>query len=163
MAVEPAVVVVRTDGTFVDANAAALELLGVTLDELRRADPGQFSVGPRDAEAGAALREQLSSAGDPDLIGETTIARPDGERRRIRFVITRHGETEYAAILEPLEASTNDDTVVYTAGDVLAEWRAAERRLQAVPEKSPEWRATRARIAELRDRYQQLFEARRGA
>lgn len=163
VAQEPAVVIVRVDGTYVDANAPALDLLGMTLDELRQAKPGQFSAAPQDADASAALREQWSSAGDPDLAGETTLLRPDGELRRVRFVITRRGDDEYAAILEPVPTSTAGETVVFTAGDVLAEWRAAERRLEAVPENSPEWQATHVRIAELRDRYQRLFEARRGS
>ena len=163
MAQEPAVVIVRTDGVYVDANAPALDLLGVTIEELRAAVPGEFSAQPQDPAASTALREQLASAGDPDVAGETTLVRPDGERRRVRFIITRRNGEEFAAVLEPLPQPTSGATVLFTAGDVLAEWRAAERRLEAVSADSPEWQATRTQIEELRDRYQRLFEARRGA
>ncbi|HEY3522599.1 MAG TPA: PAS domain-containing protein [Candidatus Limnocylindrales bacterium] len=154
--------IVRADGTYVDANAPALDLLGMTLADLRAAKPGQFSAEPQDPAASAALLEQWASAGPSDLAGETTIVRPDGGLRRVRFVITRRNDDEYAVILDPLPRSATEETVVFTAGDVLAEWRAAERRLEAVPANSPEWQATRTQIDQLRDRYQRLFEARRG-
>jgi hypothetical protein len=41
--------------------------------------------------------------------------------------------------------------------DVLAAWRAAERELAAMPVDSPEWTDLRARVAELRASYHQLY------
>jgi len=162
---EPAVVILGGDGRYLDANAEALDMLGVTLEQLLAATPSMFSAEPVDVDAGAALRREWERAGGPDLTGETTIRRPDGQLRHVRFVITRR-DAGFAAILEP--ASTAAPTqpaephILFTTGDVLAEWRAAERRLEAVPADSPEWQATQAQIASLRDRYQRLFAARRG-
>jgi PAS domain S-box-containing protein len=162
VALDPAVVVVRRDGRFLDANPPALELFGVTLDELRRAQPGQFSARPSDPQADEAFRRQWDAAGNPDVGGEATIVRPDGEQRRVRFVITPRARDELAVVLEPVPAPTADPSVVFTASGVLAEWRAAERRLEAVPADSPEWAAAKTQVEALRERYQRIFEARRG-
>lgn len=162
MAVEPAVVVVRSDGTYVDANDAALDIFGVTRDRFLASKPSDWTEAAPDPKANAAFRQQWAAAGEPDLGGATTIVRPDGQRRRIRFVITPRSEDEYVAVLEPLPEPTTNPTVVFTAGSVLAEWRAAERRLEAVPADSPEWQATASQIKTLREQYHRLFEARRG-
>ena len=55
-------------------------------------------------------------------------------------------------------APTDAAPVVYTAGQVLAEWRAAERRLDAIPEGTAEWRAVRRDIDHFRSRYQAMFK-----
>ncbi|HEU4572486.1 MAG TPA: PAS domain-containing protein [Candidatus Limnocylindrales bacterium] len=166
MAPEPAVVIIRSDGTYLDATPAALEILGVTLAQLRASRAGDFAPEPRDVDADAAFRREWEQAGQPDVGGELTLRRPDGELRRVRFVVTHRSADEYAAILAPADGARLDPVakppVVFTAGHVLAEWRAAERRLDAVPADSPEWRATQAQIESLRDRYQRLFAARRG-
>jgi PAS domain S-box-containing protein len=159
---EPAVVVVRADGTYLDVNDAALEIFGVSRDAFLASRSSDWTQDEPDTNADAAFRQQWSAAGEPDLGGATTIVRGDGQRRRIRFVITRRSDDEFVAVLEPLPESTTNPTVVFTAGGVLAEWRAAERRLEAVPADSPEWQATAERIDVLREQYHRLFDARRG-
>ncbi len=155
-------VIVTPDGRYEDANPAALEILGVTLEELRASDPSRFATEPADPEGGAEFERQWRDAGQPDIGGETTIVRPDGRRRRIRFVITRQPDGRLVAVLEPLDTATPEPTVVYTAGDILAQWRAAERRLEALRRDSPDYAATQAQIDKLRRAYHTAFDARRG-
>jgi PAS domain S-box-containing protein len=159
---EPAVVVVRADGTYLDANDAALEIFGVSRDAFLASKSSDWTEDQPDPNADTAFREQWAAAGEPDLGGAVTIVRRDGQRRRVRFVITRGPDDEYVAVLEPLPEPTTNPTVLFTAGSVLAEWRAAERRLEAVPADSPEWQATAERIQVLREQYHRLFDARRG-
>jgi PAS domain S-box-containing protein len=159
---EPAVVVLRADGSYVDANPAALEIFGVSREVFLASTGEDWAVEPTDASANDAFREQWQAAGQPDLGGETTIVRRDGSHRRVRFVIAQRDADQFVAILEPLPDAPHEPTVVFTAGTVLAEWRAAERRLEAVPSDSAEWQATAAQIDNLRQQYHRLFEARRG-
>ena len=46
-----------------------------------------------------------------------------------------------------------------TAGDVLAAWRDAERRMETIDQGSPEWSAIQADIARFREAYQRAFDA----
>lgn len=57
------------------------------------------------------------------------------------------------------DAETEAPTKVITAGDVLAAWRDAERRMEAIDHGSPEWSAVQADIARFRDAYQEAFDA----
>jgi PAS domain S-box-containing protein len=159
---EPATIVVDSDGKFLEASPAALAILGVSLSELLDSEPGAFAVAPRDVEGSAAFREIWEAEGRPDITGETTIMRPDGERRRVRFVITPRADGRLAAVIEPVATEDHGPAIVYTAGQALAEWRAAERRLEAVPQDSPEWRLFQAQVESLRAQYHRLFDARRG-
>ena len=52
---------------------------------------------------------------------------------------------------------TDAPASVYTAGDVLAQWREAERRLSTLPPDSPEIDVVQADINLYRTRYQELF------
>ena len=152
-----ATMILTEDGTPVDASPEALDLLGVTLDQLRELPAGAFSSTPADPEADAAFREQWERAGSPDVGGEATIRRLDGERVRIKFAISPIDDGRYRAILMPVAGSTDAPSSLYTAGDVLAEWRAAERRLSELPADSPEIDAIQADIAAFQARYQELF------
>ncbi len=76
----------------------------------------------------------------------------------MKFGITPIEEGRFVAALEPVGAPTDAPPVVYTAGEVLAEWRAAERRLDAIPEGTAEWRAVRHDIDVFRRRYQAMFK-----
>ncbi len=152
-----ATMTLNADGTAVDASPAALELLGVSLDQLRALPRGAFSPEPEDVEGDAAFRKEWEGQGSPDIGGNATIQRLDGTRVRVRFGITPIDDGRLLAILEPTGDSTDDPTAVYTAGQVLAEWRAAERHMADIPAGSAEWRATQAEIELFRSRYQELF------
>jgi PAS domain-containing protein len=154
---QPARVILNADGTIANANEAALSLYGATLAELRAAPPGAFSADPQSPEAQAALREAWESQGQPDLVGETTILGLDGRQRRVAFGVTRLGDGRFVAILRPLDESPGSELKVFTAGEVLARWRAAERELQAIEPTSVEAANIQREIDQFRAAYQQLF------
>ncbi|HYL40168.1 MAG TPA: PAS domain-containing protein [Candidatus Binatus sp.] len=92
-------------GRCLDANEAALELLGLTLDDRLTSPPDRFAFDP--AAASDAEQEALRQQWD--------------------------------------------------VGDVLREWRAAERALAELEPGSPDWARLEAQIGVLRARYQALF------
>jgi len=151
---------INADGTLADANAAALALLRVTLEELVKLPPGAFSPEPPDPADGDAFREEWERQGTPDIGGEGTLKRLDGSSIRVKFGITPLEDGRFLAIMEEVEAEVDAPPVLYTAGQVLAEWRAAERRLAAIVEGSPEWTAVSDEIEVFRQRYHALFERR---
>ena len=153
----------NADGTAADANDQALALLRVTLDELRALAPGALSVNPPDPAASQAFREQWQREGEPDIGGEGDLRRPDGSIVRVKFGITPLDDGRFLASMEEIPLTTHTRPVLYTAGQVLAEWRAAERRLAAIVEGSAEWQAVSEEIEVFRRRYQALFDQRGGA
>jgi PAS domain-containing protein len=151
-------VILNPDGTTADANAAALEMLGATLEVLRSLPPGALSPEPADPVGEAAFRKQWEAEGQPDIGGQATVRRIDGSQVRVKFGLTPLNDGRFLAVMEPVDGSPDAAPVVYTAGQVLAEWRAAERRLQKIPEGSAEWRAIHRDIDLFRRRYQEIFK-----
>lgn len=145
------------DGRVQEATPDALAMLGVTLSQLRALPPGAFSPDPADPEADAAFRSAWEAGGRPDLSGEGTLRRPDGSLIRVRFVITPAQGDRFLAVLEEAPSPVDAPPVVYTGGEVVSRWRAAERRLEALDPASDEAAAARAEIDDLRARYQELF------
>ncbi len=156
-----ATITLTAEGRVEAANPDALSLLGVTLDELLALPQGAFSPDPPDPDADAAFREQWEAEGRPDIGGQATLRRLDGSMVRVRFAISPTADRRFVAVLEPIDAPIETATRVYTAGDVLNEWRAAERRLSSLDEGSHEWAAVVSEIEDFRATYQQIF--RRGA
>jgi PAS domain-containing protein len=150
-------VILNPDGSIANANEAALSLYGATLAELRAAPRGSFSANAQSPEAQAALREAWESQGQPDLVGETTIRGLDGTERRVAFGITRLGDGRFAAILRPVEEPAGNELKVFTTGQVLAKWRAAERELEVIEPESDEALNIKREIDLFRAAYQQLF------
>jgi hypothetical protein len=148
---------IRGDGRIDGATLEALDLLGVTLAELRAMPPGAFSPDPPDPDADAAFRSEWEASGRPDIGGQATIQRPNGTQVRVRFAITPSGEDRFVAILEEIPASVAAPPLLYTGGEVLARWRAAERHLDALEPGSAEAAALEAEIERLRGLYQGLF------
>ncbi|CAN5486780.1 hypothetical protein BH20CHL7_BH20CHL7_12570 [soil metagenome] len=155
---DDATVLLHADGTYADASPAALEILGVTLDELLAMAPGAFAVD--DPDPAADFRKWWESEGSPTIGGQATIRRPDGQQRRVAFQIPPHDDGRFLAILRDTADEREAAPVFYTAGDVLAEWRAAERRLETLDEGSPEWTAIRSEIDSFRGAYQRAFRSR---
>jgi PAS domain-containing protein len=152
-------VILNADGTIADANEGALLLYGASLDDLRAAPPGAFSANPQSPAAQAAFREAWESQGQPDLVGQATLHRPDGTSRRVGFGIRRLYDGRFAAILQPLDEPTEEPAQVFTAGQVLARWRAAERQLETIPPGSVEALTMQDEIERFRQAYQQAFGA----
>jgi PAS domain-containing protein len=151
-------VILNSDGTTADANAAALDMLGVSLDVLKSLPPGALSPEPPDPVGEAAFRELWEAEGQPDIGGQATVKRLDGTRVRVKFGLTPLEDGRFVAVMEPVDGEPDAAPLVYTAGQVLAEWRAAERRLTEIPEDSAEWRAIHRDIEMFRARYQEIFK-----
>jgi PAS domain S-box-containing protein len=147
-------------GTIQTANQAALELLGLGLDELRALPPGSLAAEPTDPDEQEALRAQWEATGRAALAGLTTIKRSDGRRIRVAFAIAPEPDGSFVATLNHAPGSKATTSRVYTMGDVLGRWRAAERELQAIDASSAEYASIQDEVAELRAQYQRLFEAR---
>jgi PAS domain-containing protein len=155
-------VILDADGRYLEASARALEILGVTLDELRSASPATFSAEPPDPDRSAAFRGAWEAAGRPGITGETTIVRPDRTRLRVRFAITSRSDDGYDAVFEPVPGSVGRPAEVRTVGDVIAAWRTAERRLEALEPGTTEWLEAQEEVAWLRDRHAAAFSERLG-
>ena len=152
-----ATMVLEADGRAVDASPAALELLGVTLEQLQAMPPGAFSPNAPDPAEAAAFRSAWEASGSPGLFGESTIVRTDGTHARVRFAITPHLDGRFLVGLESTRTPLDEEPRLYTAGEILTAWRAAERQLVALEPGSAEHVAAEAEIATFRERYQRLF------
>ena len=151
--------VLGPDGRYVDADEAALELLGVpTVDELRAMPPDAFQPGPPDPAASEAFQQSVVDGSLQALLAEGAIRRTDGELVRVRTAIIPEPDGGYRVLLYPVERPTTNLTQrIYKIADVLAEWRNAERRLVQVDPDSDEGRLVASDVELLRQQYQQLF------
>jgi PAS domain-containing protein len=160
-----AVVQLGSDGRYIDADEAALALLGVdTVEELRETSPDAFQVEPQDPAATTAFQQAMVDAVFQGLLGEVAFRRRDGELVRVRTAIIPEPQGGYRALMYPVERpTTNLVPRIYKIADVLAEWRTAERRLVEVDPDSEEGRQLAADVELLRQQYQQLFHRKIGA
>lgn len=148
---------IDTAGQYVDANAAALDLLGVSLAELRTSAPDRFAIRPTmDAER-AALHANWENGGSQPLIGTAGLRRADGATIRVAYAVET-ADSGFRARLWQVDGSPQAPASVYTVGDVLRQWRAAERELAELTPGTPEWARTLSEIELLRGKYQQLFK-----
>jgi PAS domain-containing protein len=150
--------VITMDGTgrYTEANEAALDLLGVTLAELRASPSDRFAIEPANEIEKAALRRAWESGGSPPLVGTAGLKRADGATIRVSYAVEASG-SGFRARLWPVEGSPEAPRSLYWVGTVLREWRAAERRLAELSRDSPEWTRTVSEIELLRGRYRELF------
>jgi len=157
-AVQEAVITIDPVGRYVDANGPALELLGVSLEELRASAPDRFAIHPSVEGEAAALRNEWQSAGARPLVGTAGLRRADGTTIRVAYAIeaTNPG---FRARLWQVSGSPDSRASVFTVGDVLREWRTAERRLVELTAGTPEWTRTVGEVELLRGKYRDLFSA----
>jgi PAS domain-containing protein len=150
--------VIRIDaaGRYVDANETALELLGVTLAELRESPGDRFAIRPANVAEQTALRAEWESAGYRPLVGTAGLKRGDGATIRVSYAIETDA-SGFVARLWEVSGSPDAPPSVFSVGDVLRSWRAAERELAELRQGSPEWARTLSEIEMLRDRYRELF------
>ena len=153
-----AVITIGADGRYDDANAAALELLGVSLVELRASPPDRFAIEPTSHAEQAAFRAKWEAGGTPLLVGTTGLRRSDGTTLRVAFAIEAT-DPGFRARLWEIDGLPHAPVSAYTVGDVLQEWRAAERELASLLSGTSDWARTLGEIETLRDRYQELFRA----
>jgi PAS domain-containing protein len=153
-----AVITIDAAGQYLDANTAALRLLGVSLAELRTSAPDRFAMRPTVEDDQVALRARWKSGGTQPLIGTTGLRRADGTTIRITYAIEA-ADGGYRARMWQVAGAPEAPSSIFTVGDVLREWRVAERVLAELTPGSPEWARTRSEIDLLRGRYQELFRA----
>jgi PAS domain-containing protein len=154
-----AVIALDSGGRYVDANEAALALLGVSLAELRSSAPDRFSIRPTTEPEQAALRDQWQRRGaHQPLVGTAGMRRADGSTIRVGYEIEA-SDAGFLARLWPVEGAPEAPASVYTVGDVLREWRAAERELAELTPGTPEWTRASSEFELLRGRYQEFFKA----
>ena len=152
-------VLVGHDATVLEATDAALELLGLTFDELRALPPGALSL-DRDRTTTADFDAAWDASGRHPIFGTGTARLLDGRLLRVRYLITHQPDRTYEIILERSGESVAEPPRMYTVGAVLSAWRAAERKLAAVDPDSPEWAAAQAEIEHFRQEYQRLVHDR---
>jgi PAS domain-containing protein len=153
-----AVISIDATGRYVGANEPALQLLGVTLAELRASPPDRFAIRPANHSERAALRAEWESAGSRPLVGTTGLKRADGTTIRVTYAIETAG-SGFRARMWQVEGSPEAPPVVLSVGSVLREWRAAERDLAELKPGTLEWARRLSEIELLRNRYQQLFKS----
>jgi PAS domain-containing protein len=151
-----AVLSLDATGRYIGANKPALQLLGVTLAELRASSPDRFAIRPSNEAEQAALRAEWESAGSRPLVGTAGIKRADGTPIRVSYAIETL-DSGFRARLWQIEGAPEAPPSVFSVGSVLREWRAAERTLAELMPGTPEWRRTLADIELLRDRYHEVF------
>lgn len=158
-----ATVILDRDGRYLDADELALDLLGVTsVDELRALAPDAFAAVPPDPDEQEAWRRAYFASQAEGVLAEGAFRRLDGELVRVRTAIMEEPDGRFRALFYPVERpTTNLAGRTYRIGDVLAEWRAAERRLEAVDASSAEGVELRREIELLKAQYQEI--ARRAA
>jgi PAS domain-containing protein len=156
-------VVLDADGRYLDADAAALELLGVgSVEELRATSPDRFAVEPPDADEQEALRRAYYASRADGVFAEVPFRRLDGEIVRVRVAILEEDDGRFRALFYPIERPATDLTArVYGIADVLSEWRAAERRLVELDPEDEEARRLGDLVALLRDQHGYLFDRKR--
>lgn len=154
-----ATVLLDPAGRCLDADDAALELLGVpTVETFRSTPPERFAALPQDAEEQAALRKAYFASRAEGVLAEAPVRRFDGELIRVRTAILDEGDGRFRALVYLVERPTTDLSVrVYRIGEVLAEWRSAERQLVALDPDSDEARDVARHIELLREQHHLLF------
>ena len=160
-----ATVILNAGGAYLDADQAALDLLGVaSVEDLRATPPERFSAVPPDPDEQEAWRRAYFATAAAGVLAEVAFRRLDGELVRVRTAIAAERDGTYRALFYPVERpTTNLAPRLYRIADVLAEWRSAERRLVEVEPDSEEGARLAADIELLRDQYQQLFHHKFGA
>lgn len=153
-----ATVILDREGRYLDADEAALELLGVaSVEEFRSMSPAVFAAVPPDPEEQEAWRKAYFASRAEGVLAEGALRRTNGELVRIRTAILEEPDGRFRALFYPVERpTTNLSAKLYRIGDVLAEWRAAERELAEVDPESHEGIALAAEVELLRSQYREL-------
>ena len=153
-----ATITIDAAGRFVDANEAALELLGVSLVALLTSPPERFTIRPTIEVDQSGSHGEWTTGGAQPRVGTAGLRRGDGTTIRVAYAIEPAG-SGFRARLWPAEDAPPTATSGRMVGDVLREWRSAERELAEMVPGTPEWLRTLSRIEALRGRYQEVFRA----
>lgn len=153
-------ILVGADSTIIGATDAALEILGMSLDELRALPPGGLSL-EEDKAGREGFEDAWQEAGRGAIVGAGTVRLLDGRLIRVRYLIDPSPDGTFEVILERSQEAIGEPPRAYTVGSVLSAWRTAERSLAALAPDSPEWAAAQAEIEHFRTEYQRLARTER--
>lgn len=151
-----AVIYLDASGRHVDANEAALDLLGVSSAELRASPPDRFIMQPMIETERHELRSQWEARGHRPLVGTAGLRRADGTLIRVAYAV-EFADAGFHVRLRQVEGEPHGAPTVFTVDDVLREWRAAERELAELAPGTPEWERVEQEITLLRSQYQEFF------
>jgi PAS domain-containing protein len=146
------------EGRYLDADDAALELLGITLEELRSMRVGDFS-GPH-AEMAATVWRRLAAGGQDMSSGEGTLYLPHGGEIRVRYERIRalpSGDYELSIELMGSERTERPPTSDRPS-TILREWRVAQRELEATASDGPGAMAAPDEANEAVDKLRRLYQ-----
>jgi len=152
------------EGRYLDADAAALELLGMTLDELRSMRIGDLS-GPH-AELAATVWRRLAATGQNMSSGEGTLYLPSGAQVRVRYVrIAVLPSGAYELEIERIEGAGPGDAedaarppISDRPSTILHEWRVAEREMAAGGSDGPGAMAAPDDAMDAADKLRRLYQ-----
>ena len=153
-------ILVGADSKVIEATDAALEILGLSLEELRALPPGGLSV-EEDRVGQEGFQDAWHEAGRSAIVGAGTIRLIDGRLIRVRYLIDPRPDATFEVIVERSPESVGAPPRAYTVGSVLSAWRTAERRLAELEPDSPESVAAQAEIEHFRTEYQRLARTER--
>ena len=152
------------EGRYLDADDSALELLGVTLDELRSMRVGDFS-GPH-REMAATVWRRLAATGQDMSSGEGTLFLPSGSQVRVRYkrIAVLPGGA-YELDMEPLEGAVAGEAqdaarppISDRPSTILREWRVAEREMAAAAADGPGAMAAPDEATDAADKLRRLYQ-----
>ena len=155
-------VLISADGRYLDANALALELLGVDADALRTHQVGDFTV-PEFRDGSRASWAHMAATGQVEfLIDETFLLRPDGTASVVKVhpVVPGEAPGTWWAQFEPIAGPRGRVLSLAKPNQVLNAWRAAERRAAALPEGTEEREAAERTAAGLGGLYRAALDLR---
>ncbi len=148
-------ILVNADSTINDATDAALELLGLDMEELRALPSGALSL-EADIAAAKGFDTAWVASGREPIFGSGTLRLRDSQLLRVRYLITVQSDGGYDIVLERSDESVTDPPRMYAVGEALTKWRAAERKLAAVDPAGSEWGTVQSEIEHFRREYHRL-------
>jgi PAS domain-containing protein len=148
-------ILVGSDSRVIEASPEALELLGLTFDELVALPPGAMSL-DQDRRASDGFEAAWEGDGRPPLVGSATIRLADGQLVRLRYLIGSQPDGTVEVFLDHSPEPVGEPPRAFAIGKILSAWRAAERLLEALEPGSPEWLAAEAETQHFKDEYRRL-------
>jgi PAS domain-containing protein len=148
-------ILVGADSRVIEASPEALELLGLSLDELVALPPGAMSL-DQDREASDGFEAAWEDGGRPPLVGSATIRLANGQLLRLRYLIGSGPDGTVEVFLEHSPEPVGEPPRAFAVGKILSAWRAAERLLEALEPGSPEWLAAEAETQHFKAEYRRL-------
>ena len=146
-----AFLIAAADGRYLDGDDAALELLGISREQLQGLRIGDLS-GPH-AQLAREVWARLAPAGQPLPAGESTLYRPDGSAVRVRYLrIAPTAGGAFEIVFEPIEGQADEPPAASRPSAVLERWREIDRNGDDPAQGS----------AALRELYQHSVRARSG-